>query len=161
MIQNHGACEPHLIDKVPCRQTMPLHKRFICLPNALLVLSGRQQLLYHRHVQALLKRTDHNQAGDVQPIIPFLFRSRQKPPAHIIIDRSARNHLLFFQLGRHIVEILHEQIHHLLHVQSHIRNILPFRKMIPKQILFPTAKFSCDQLFIVCHLLPISLFICP
>ena len=130
---------------------MPLHKGIISPANLFFLLPLGQQRHDHDHIQALLQGTDHDQVRNVEPVILFLSGAGHDPPADVVVDGGAGDHVLLLQLRRHIIQVPLQQIHHLFHIQAEIGYILPGRQPKPDEIFFPPPEFAGNERFIICH----------
>ena len=79
-------------------------------PDVLLGDVRRDDLLHVADADALLHGEDHNEVGDVHPVVLPLHRSRHDLQAHIVVDGGGGDKaLLAAGDGRDEAEILHQQ----------------------------------------------------
>ena len=91
-----------------------------------LLVGGRgEQLLQAADADALLQGEDHDQEGDVDPVIPPLLRGGHHLQPDVVVDGGGGHRLVLLVLHGDEVQVLGQQGNDLVHVQADVRQLLP------------------------------------
>ena len=113
-----------LIDKALNGPVDAAHKIRIHLLRVLVVEIRRKNLLNFRQGHALLQGADHEHISQMPPAVALAGRRRHDPQTNVIIDTAGGDEGIFLVLGDE-AQIPAHQRHHLIHIQVHIRKLLP------------------------------------
>ena len=84
------------------------------------------------------------------PVVLPLHRSGHDLQAHIVVDGGGGDKaLLAAGDGRDEAEILHQQHHHLIHVEPQIRDGIPVRQMVIGDETVPALQLVNNEFLIV------------
>lgn len=129
----------------------PLHIAGIEVLDLLLVGGGGEQLLQPVDADALLEGEDHNEKGDVYPVILPFFRGGHHLQPDIVVDGGGGHRLVLGVLHGDEIQVLAQQGNHLVHVQANVRQLLPGGKFVVVQIMLPPDELVGYQLFVIRH----------
>ena len=152
MIQDQAGRGPDLLGKILGGGAMPGGVGRIAPADLLLRKAQRDDLLDQRKAQPLLQRADHQQIGQMDPVIALFHRLRHDLGADIVVDGRRRYQiLLLLQLRRKIIQIMLQQEDDLLHIKADVWDLLPGGETVSVQIGFPAAKLARHQPLIIIH----------
>ena len=105
---------------------------------------------------ALLQGEDHNEEGDVDPVILALFRGGHDLEADVVVDGRGGHGLVLRVLHGDEVQVLAQQGDDLIHVQADVRQLFPGGQLVVVQVMLPPDELVGDQLLVVAHSFSLS-----
>lgn len=124
--------------------------------DLLLVGGGGEQLLQAVDADALLEGEDHDEEGDVDPVILAFFRGGHDLQADVVVDGRGGHGLVLGVLHGDEIQVLAQQGDDLVHVQADVRQLLPGGQLVVVQIVLPPDELVGDQLLVVAHSVSLS-----
>ena len=120
-------------------------------PHLLLVGGRGQQLLQAVDADALLEGEDHDEEGDVHPVVfPFL-RGGHHLQANVVVDGGGGDRLVLGVFDGDEVQVLAQQGDDLVHVQADVRQLLPGGQLVVVQVVLPPDELVGNQLLVIRH----------
>ena len=125
-------------------------------PDLLLGDVRGDDLLHVADADALLHGEDHDEIGDVDAEILPLDRRGHNPQPDVVVDCGGSHDLLILAVlpsgaGGDKAQVPLEQDDDLIHIQAEIRDSIPFREMIVRDVVVPPLQLVCQQLIIAMH----------
>ena len=111
-----------------------------------------QHLLDVGDVHALLQGADHDEVSHVDPGVLLLHRRGHDLQPHVVVDDAGGDGgVAVLVLGQE-VQIPLQQHDHLIHIQVHVRQLVPLGQVKVVEIVLPSAELGADQLHIISHM---------
>ena len=130
---------------------MGLHVSLVDAPHLRLGQSQGQHLLDVGDVHALLQGADHDEVGHMDPGVLLLHRRRHDLQPHVVVDDAGGDGgVAVLVLGQE-VQIPLQQHDHLIHIQVHVRQLVPLGQMKILEIVLPSAELGADEVHVVSH----------
>ena len=121
-------------------------------PHLLFAAVRRDDLLHVADAETLLHGQDHDEVGDVYPVVLALYRRGHDLQPHIVVDGGGGHKpLLRPRRGGDKTEILLQQHDDLIHIQTQIRNGVPLRQVVVGDEFVPAPQLVGHKVLVVLH----------